>query len=152
MKSNIPLKNSNYVAEYYEDDVVYQLRRLMPNEVALAVFLKEALICEEENPAEAQKYFKNIEEEFPGWAGRIKYYLSEKAEEERRQKREARIEMNRLQESIIKQAQELKEGGFYEEALETLKRLQAMRPDELDVIGAILEVRLAMLEAGAVNE
>lgn len=137
-----------YAVKYYEKDIVLHASVLLPQYVGSAIFLKEALILEERDEELSLQYFKKLELLYPHFKRVVKNYLCEKKLEADEKRRNAKDEMHRLQESIICQAKELVQKGQYVTAMAILKDLQKICPDNLDVINAILEVRLGMIEEG----
>lgn len=134
--------------QYYRPQIFESYKVLLPSSVQAAYWIQRGF--QEEDHAQCNKCLKQAVSVYNGLADIVKEYIrlygKEQLEKERKA-REARIEMRRLVKEIKGKVKQLIDDKMYAEAASVLEQLKTMCPNDLEVAGMGLRLRLGQLGA-----
>lgn len=134
--------------QYYRPQIFESYKVLLPPSVQAAYWIQRGF--QEEDHAQCNKCLKQAVSVYNGLADIVKEYIrlygKEQLEKERKA-REARIEMRRLVKEIKGKVKQLIDDKMYAEAASVLEQLKTMCPNDLEVAGMGLRLRLGQLGA-----
>ncbi len=134
-----------YCRTYYQDDILEKYPELLPEYIQAGLLVKKAFVNGNEITKESLSILKEAVVVYPVLAEPVKEFILEFAKESEQQEREKKQEMRRLEQDIKIEAFRCVKEKRYEDALQILKALRNMKPNDLEIIELMLQIRLAML-------
>ena len=133
--------------EYYETLKAYaQQGPFLEGTAAAAEKISAYIALELQDKMQALAMLKEAVDVCPDFAEGIGKFLHSYSELERQRVKKQRREMRQLRDQVMEQVRAMSADGQGEAALQIIKQLKQMFPDDLEVIALGLEVRLQTLE------
>lgn len=131
----------------YQDHVFEGDMDMLPEEGKAAVYLEKYFACEEKQWKERIEYLRECGKTYPVLGELIKKMakkIGEMQEQELKKKKEAEAQLHSMVDMIKPKVWLMVEGGMYSEALETVKQLQGMAPEDLELLEIEKQIRVGM--------
>lgn len=142
---NFSQKSMDFLRKYIQSQVFEEAFELLPAYGQAAYLLEQAFTLEESNPTQMLSILREVVDVYPNFKNIIRSFMTAYGIEQDEKKRRQKEEMRNLKEQILLQVQELVKQKQYVQALEIVKQLKQMQPDDLNLVALALELRLAIL-------
>lgn len=143
---NFSQKSMDFLRKYTQPQVFEEAFELLPPYGQAAYLLEQAFALEETNPTQMLQILKEVVEVYPSLKHIIRSFMTAYGIEQEDKKRRQKEEMKNLKTQILGQVQVLVKQRQYVQALEIVKQLKQMQPDDLELVSLALELRLAILK------
>lgn len=138
-------KSMCFLRKYFQPQVFSEAMELLPEYGQAACLIEKAFAAEETSPAEMLRTLKEVADVYPNLKHIIRGFIRAYGVEQDEKKRKQKEEMRQLKGQVLLQVQELVKQKKYADAIEIVTQLKQMFPDDLELIGLGLELRLATL-------
>lgn len=134
-----------YAHTYYQEDIIENYPELLPPYIQAGLLFEKAFCNETITTKEILAFLKEAVAIYPILAEPVRKYMIAFSDWQEQQERTQKDEMRRLEDNIKKEVFYCVEQKRYEEAIQILKELKKMRPNDLEIVELILQIRLATL-------
>lgn len=139
-------KATGFLCRYYKSEVIREESELLPLYGQVAFCVEEALALEATDMKRALEKYREVALLNPEWADIMKLYMNDLGGEVARREEAAKEEMKRLEAGVLEEIHKLVQLKQYEPAMEVLRQLKQLKPNDLKLAELTLQIRLAMLE------